>query len=176
MTIIALSGYAGSGKDTLGRELTRDHGFTRVAFADAMKQGAAEHYGFPVALAHSTEGKRMWLHDHAMPIHQALISFGEMARRKDPDVWIRPVLAKIDKTARVVITDCRFKHEVASLISAFGRHNILVVRVTRPDHPREVKSSSETQLDTWPFDVVVTNEEGVDAHEMVLQLPGKCLF
>jgi dephospho-CoA kinase len=38
MTVIGLTGYAQTGKDTVGEILVRDHGFKRVAFADAVRE------------------------------------------------------------------------------------------------------------------------------------------
>ena len=36
--IIGLSGYAGSGKDTVASVLIEQHGFTRLAFADPIRE------------------------------------------------------------------------------------------------------------------------------------------
>ena len=40
--IIGLSGYAQSGKDTVAKTLVEQYGFTRVAFADKIRQLAQE--------------------------------------------------------------------------------------------------------------------------------------
>jgi adenylate kinase family enzyme len=45
MAIIALSGWKGSGKDTLAKFLIENHGFRRVAFADVLKDMVSEQYG-----------------------------------------------------------------------------------------------------------------------------------
>ena len=36
--VIGLTGYAGSGKDTLANILVEEYGFTRIAFADKTKE------------------------------------------------------------------------------------------------------------------------------------------
>lgn len=46
MKVIALSGYKRSGKDTAAEVLIQN-GYTRVAFADVLKDMAAEEYGIP---------------------------------------------------------------------------------------------------------------------------------
>lgn len=43
--IILLSGYKMSGKDTVGKYLVEQHGFVRLAMADALKDYVAEKYG-----------------------------------------------------------------------------------------------------------------------------------
>lgn len=45
MKIFAVSGWAGSGKDTVAEYLIKTHGFRRVAFADILKDMVAEQYG-----------------------------------------------------------------------------------------------------------------------------------
>jgi hypothetical protein len=47
MVIIALSGWKGSGKDTVSNRLVDKYGFRRLAFADLLKDRTAQAYGFP---------------------------------------------------------------------------------------------------------------------------------
>lgn len=46
MKVVAVSGWAGSGKDTLANTLIKDYGFKRVGFADPLKDTVAEQFGF----------------------------------------------------------------------------------------------------------------------------------
>src|SRR3954469_23707179 len=39
--IVALTGFKGSGKDTVAAELIKNHGFERRSFADSLKRSAA---------------------------------------------------------------------------------------------------------------------------------------
>ena len=43
--VILLSGFAGSGKDTLAAPMIKELGYTRIALADALKDEVAEQYG-----------------------------------------------------------------------------------------------------------------------------------
>lgn len=45
MKVLAISGWKGSGKDTLAAYLIEKHGATRVSFADPLKDMVAEEYG-----------------------------------------------------------------------------------------------------------------------------------
>ena len=47
MKIVALSGWKGSGKDTLANYLVDRYGFKRLAFADPLKDMVSEEYGIP---------------------------------------------------------------------------------------------------------------------------------
>ena len=47
MKLVALSGWKGSGKDTLANYLVKKYGFKRLAFADKLKDMASQEYGIP---------------------------------------------------------------------------------------------------------------------------------
>ena len=47
MKVIAISGWKRSGKDTAANELINKHGYTRVAFADLLKDMVAKEYDIP---------------------------------------------------------------------------------------------------------------------------------
>lgn len=49
MKIVAVSGWKRSGKDMVSEFLTKNQGFKRLAFADRLKDMAAEQYGIPRA-------------------------------------------------------------------------------------------------------------------------------
>lgn len=46
MNIIGITGYAGSGKDTVANILVRDHGFVKIAFADPLKRICKDVFDF----------------------------------------------------------------------------------------------------------------------------------
>lgn len=47
MKLVALSGWKGSGKDTLANYLVERHGFKRLAFADELKDMASQEFNIP---------------------------------------------------------------------------------------------------------------------------------
>lgn len=59
MIVIAVSGWKGSGKDTMAEYLVNDYGYTRVAFADVLKEMVAEQYNIPLNSCHLPELKEM---------------------------------------------------------------------------------------------------------------------
>lgn len=111
-SIVFLLGEAGSGKDTVGKVLVEEHGYTRVSFADAVKDEVAKIHNIDVKLLHE-QG----------PIKEemrgAMISLAEGERAKDPLCWLKYALDKHrDETGdfkpglKLVITDCRRDSEI----------------------------------------------------------------
>lgn len=47
MSIVSVSGLAGSGKDTLGNVLVKNHGFTRIALADPLRELCSRVFRLP---------------------------------------------------------------------------------------------------------------------------------
>jgi ABC-type oligopeptide transport system ATPase subunit len=45
--IIGIVGFAGSGKGTVGDILVNDHDFTKLSFADAVKDATSAIFGWP---------------------------------------------------------------------------------------------------------------------------------
>jgi len=52
--VVAVSGWKGSGKDTVAEYLVKEHGYFRLAFADILKEMVAEQYNIPVDWCHDT--------------------------------------------------------------------------------------------------------------------------
>ncbi|WP_405398447.1 hypothetical protein [Streptomyces microflavus] len=169
---IALMGRAGSGKDTVGRRLVRSWTFTRVAFADPLKEMALridpvvkyEPAGYgpvPVRLADVVnrwgweEAKR-----RSPEIRRTLQRMGQAVRRQDPNYWVALAMDKVAVAdvwnLPVVVTDVRHVNECEALKS----RGFMLVRVNRPDAPRLGENGrhvSETDLDAYPADLTVTN-------------------
>lgn len=58
-TIIAISGWKKSGKDTAAERLISNHGFRRIAFADPLKVNVADAFGVELADAHDQSKKEL---------------------------------------------------------------------------------------------------------------------
>ncbi len=158
MTIIALSGHARSGKDTVGQILVDDYGFRRLSFAQAIKNVAAEMNPVLRTKAPSGEpwfrnlaalfaGEQDWeaVKDQHPAAREFLQKLGVAVRDQvGPDVWLDAVARQIDADpgGRYVITDCRFPNEVAFTKARGGE----VWRVVRPNNTPVNSHQCETGL------------------------------
>jgi enamine deaminase RidA (YjgF/YER057c/UK114 family) len=153
--LIGLTGYAGSGKDTVADILVRDHGFKRYAFADKMREALltlnpfVEECGLSLQdiLSNETwdEAKRRY-----PEVRELLQRFGTEVGRAmfGEDFWVDLVARQIEDElpwgSNVVMTDVRFANEANWVYHEFGT----VLRITRPgvgpanDHSSEKLSFS----------------------------------
>jgi hypothetical protein len=67
MLIIGISGKIKSGKDTAAELLIKEFGFSRVAYADPLKENVARDFNIRLSDLHSQEGKEAPLRD--MPVY-----------------------------------------------------------------------------------------------------------
>lgn len=130
--LVGLVGPAGSGKDTLAGFLVADHGFRRLAFADAIKAfTAAIDPAFRIAAA-CFEGGVDAAKRHVPGIRERLIEVGRAARMHiTGSVWVDAVddaLESLPASVSVVVSDVRQPNEAEWL---FDRGGILVA-VHRP--------------------------------------------
>lgn len=152
MTIIGLSGFAGSGKSTVAEYLVRQHGFTRLSFAKALKDVTAATFGWErTRLEGATPQDRVWREqpdpfwsaklNRPFSPRYALQYLGTDVFRTHvlPSIWCDVVVAHIHQlgpSARVVIDDMRFVNERHSL-RAEGAHFLLLRRATFPSQLHE---------------------------------------
>jgi hypothetical protein len=106
-TIVLLSGYARSGKDTFAEGMTRySQDIKRIAFADALKDAANEfslHLGLSVNFHEETFKAQN---------RETLVAMGRFARSIHKDVFVYN-LTETAKRERghVVVPDCRYLNE-----------------------------------------------------------------
>lgn len=164
--LIGLSGYAQAGKDSLGAALVRNYGFTRYAFADALKEvvyrlnplvgGPGGVLGWRLQDYVDLDG---WEKAKKTPeIRRLLQVMGTEAGRQvlGDNIWVDTVLNQVGNRD-VVITDCRFPNEAQAVKDRGG----FVVRVARPGVNAVNAHPSETSLDDWDFDLVVDNDGSI---------------
>lgn len=162
--IVGLSGYARSGKDSVAEILVNDYGFTRLAFADAIRDML---YDMDVIVACSPTGRIAGLVDlvgwdkakETNEVRRLLQNLGVAARtRVNENIWVQAVLRKMKPESDYVITDVRFKNE-ADAIQAFEGH---MWRVTRPFVFPVNDHISEIDLDDYnDFDFHLHNDKGL---------------
>lgn len=172
---IALMGRARSGKDSVAARLVGHHNYSRVAFADPLKDMALaldpiityERAGggyLPTHLSRVVSWHGWEYAKERYPeVRRTLQRLGEAVRAADPNFWLRLALDRIDSIAGpVVVSDVRYPNE-AEALSARG---FLVVRIWRPRYPADTVDAeglaarlhiSETALDGYVPDVTVVN-------------------
>jgi tRNA uridine 5-carbamoylmethylation protein Kti12 len=107
-TIVLLSGYARSGKDTFAEGMTRySMDIKRIAFADALKDAAND---FSINLGLSVN-----FHDDSVKAthRETLVAMGRFARSIHKDVFVYNLTeAASRERGHVVVTDTRYINEV----------------------------------------------------------------
>jgi len=144
--IIGVCGFIGSGKDTIADYLVNVHGFRRESFANTLKDAVAAVFGWDrVMLEGRTKEAREWreqvdpwwaerLGIPTLTPRWVLQYWGtEVCRRGfHDDIWIASVENKLRRSKdNIVISDCRFPNEIASIKNASG----IIVCVSRGELP-----------------------------------------
>lgn len=171
--LIGLSGYAQTGKDTVGQILHDLYAFERVAFADKLKALALASNP-NVGLVWQEHGKELrdppistlqecvdwdgWEGAKRLPaVRRYLQNLGVAAREVfGPDFWVDQAL-KPPFSSRIVVTDVRFPNEWEAIKDYGGK----VWRIDRPGVESVNAHISETALDAYSFDVRLYNESTI---------------
>jgi hypothetical protein len=144
--IIGICGLIGSGKDTVADYLVNVHGFRRESFAGTLKDAAAAVFGWDRTLLEGrTKASREWreqvdtwwaqrLNMPSLTPRWVLQYWGTEVMRRGfhDDIWIACIENKLRNSGdNIVLSDCRFPNEIASLRSASG----VIVRTCRGPEP-----------------------------------------
>ncbi len=168
-TIILLSGWMQSGKDTVGEVLVTKYDFKRYAYADALKDELSNLLQIDRQLFDTIEGKNKLL--QGKTIRQHLIDYGQARRKSDSLYWVKIVCKLItqEHNSRIVITDCRMLNEIEHIIETFGKNQVICCRINRWKEP-PLKDETEMALDDFPFDIVIDNDnDTVTFHEKIIK-------
>lgn len=167
--VIGLSGYAQSGKDTIGAALEKE-GYQRVAFADRIREGL---YALDPMLANETRVVELvdsygWEHAKTSEpeVRTLLQKLGSEVGRGilGENVWVDLTLKNAPDGAKIVVTDCRFKNEAEAIKRLGGE----MWRVHRPGYTPVNSHPSETALDDWEFDQYFENDGSIaELHQKV---------
>lgn len=178
-SVIALSGYKGSGKDTVAEYLVQEHGFIQLSFAKALKDYVSSEYGVP----------RIWLDDPVLKEHalseypvietdaftssiqyllrdelksgywtpRALcILEGSVKRSVYPNFWVSNIQHDLVPENNYVISDMRYRSEADTLRMLLGNTNIAMWRINRFSNITTT-DPSERDLDNFKFDHTLDN-------------------
>lgn len=177
-TIVALTGFARSGKDTVGQILVDHHGFRRVAFGDLLKQIAEDvdpviEYGAPAmeqedALACRSHVSRLldiaggWenLKDDVPEARQFLVDLGNSLRKRIPGIEVSSVLSGLKPGERVVNTNVYHPEEIEEIRGMGG----YVFRVVRPGG--KPANADEARTATAEVDGTIDNSGSLRALEI----------
>lgn len=156
--IIGVVGFIGSGKGTAADILVKKHGFTKLSFADTVKDATAAIFGWPRPLLEGdTDESRAWREakddwwserfGYDISPRLALQMMGTEAGRDvfHPDIWIHSLERKMEMYPNVVIADVRFPNEIAFIQSKGG----FVVRVCRGPDPEWYETAHAANSKTF---------------------------
>lgn len=169
--LLGLAGKKRSGKDTAASVLTKELGYTRVAFADAIREFLEDvnpivdaGYGYRLTDLLDWHGWD-WDQVKAYPEVRGLLQrLGADAMHKhDPLFWVRAAFNNVEPHSRIVVTDVRFPREVDDVLSRGG----IVYRVVRPDLESTDAHISETALDHLDLPVILNDGSVEDLYAKV---------
>lgn len=165
--LIGLTGYAGSGKDTVRDILQHRHDFDGIAFADPIRD-------MLTALLESMGLDNLWLTDRELkekPIPGLELSYRQMAqalgtewgRTLKESLWLDIAKAKLEmysdyESAGVVISDVRFPNEAAWIKAQGG----IIWKIIRPGIEPVRAHASEDLIASLPYDYVIDNHGSLD--------------
>lgn len=171
--IVGISGYAGSGKDTLAGIIQREEPRWEVRkFADKLKQVAAIILNCKPMDFEDQHFKRsplpsrwdIWdgeVHRH-MTVREFLQNLGTDAIRNGlhENTWVNALMAEYDKGGLYpkgwIITDVRFPNEYLAIKGRGG----VMIRINRGEPTNA--HVSETALDNVQFDIEIDNNGTID--------------
>lgn len=177
--LIAVSGWAGSGKDTTSDYLVRKYGYIKLSFARVLKDLVADIYGVPREFLDSPTMKEKPLENlpaiPSDPFTQALhnllsvelssgywtpralcILEGSVKRSVNANFWTRRIIDEVKGHPNncYIISDLRYKSEADTLRLLLPE--VLLFRIDR-HLSIATQDPSERDLDDYKFDVSISN-------------------
>jgi len=171
--LIGLVGYAQAGKDTLAKVLVEEYGYTRLAFADAIRDFAYAvnpMYGSTVSeprYLRDLVDRSGWDEAKKSPeVRRLLQTIGVTAREQfGGDFWIAITMSKVN-TPNVVITDVRFENEAEWIKDGPSSQ---LWRVTRSGVGPVNDHVSESELADYPVDQIFKNDGSIEDLENLVR-------
>jgi hypothetical protein len=170
--LIGLSGCKGVGKDTVGRILVQEHGFTRIAFADKLKQAVANLFDISIEQVdewknHPGADYNVEVMIHYPPDHEYAFTWRLFLQRFGTEMgrntfgrhfWVDQWKRAYDEAeGDIVVTDVRFVNEVMEITI----YEADIVEITRPGHEPDGHESEEP-LPSKLIDYTIDNSGSLD--------------
>jgi len=177
-SLIGMTGFKRSGKDTGAKYLIEKHGYIRYAFADALKVACSEIF---MLTPEQLDGKDKETSDDrwgGLSARKIFQGFGtEIMRERLCEVfpelkelsnhlwtyrfelWYKDLLKK-NPDAKVVVTDLRFSNEEEVL----RKYNAFIIKVSRKEVTNTDTHSSEIGILSIKEDVLLTNDGTIDEY------------
>jgi len=166
--VVGILGFKGSGKDTAGEYLVREHGFVVESFANPLKDLISAVFGWDRALLEgNTTDSRAW-RETPDPWWEAKLDWSNNAgsylgrftprvamqyigtdvlrNHFDTNLWIKSLEYRLQGKDRVVVTDCRFPNECKLIRDNDG----LLFRVRRGPEPEWFTSAQAAAMGSEP--------------------------
>ena len=177
MRLIGLSGYARSGKDEAAKVLVEEYGFTRLAFADKLRdvlyaldpivsvwqewdsepglvtvQTVVDRYGW--------NGYKETMYGEE--VRRLLQRLGTEAGRQTlwDSIWVDATLHDLDPNGNYVVTDARFPNEASAIRERGG----YLWRINRDGVGPANQHASEISLDNEKFDYTIWNNGSLEEY------------
>ena len=171
--IIGLTGYAQSGKDTVAQILVKRYGFTRVAFADPIREFAYDVNPIVDTVANEKITLRYMVDRDGWEgakkheeVRKTLQRIGVAARNNfGDDFWIIKAMEKVKHADRIVVTDVRFINE-AKWIKNYEQSQIW--RIKRLGIGAVNNHVSESEMDGYKVDQILVNNGTLDELDFLI--------
>jgi hypothetical protein len=160
MKIIGLVGFIGAGKSTVSDILVQDYGYTKIAFADKLKDIVASVFGWPRHLLEGDSIESRNFREQIDNTWSSLLGYdvtprlmiqlvGTEAFRNiiHDSIWIHATFNEIMKNPdkKYVIPDARFYNEILAIQNHGGK----VMRVKRGPEPDWYDLAEAANSDTF---------------------------
>lgn len=159
--IIGIAGKARTGKDTVAKYLFTDYGFTRIAFADPVKQAAQVIFGLTNEQTWDDAHKEVVIPYWGKSPRQIFQLIGTECVKPHfgEDIWVKrlAMVTRVLSTDDIVIPDVRFEAE-ASWIRENGGY---ILHLDRPDAVKVSSHVSEAGIALEPSDYVIMNDSTI---------------
>lgn len=159
MKLIALTGLAGSGKDTVADHLVEHHGFFKYSFAYPIKQALNSMFGWTMEMWDDREWKERVIPKFGKSPRQMAQTLGTEWGREliNPDLCVILAAQNALEHSKVVIPDCRFDNEAKMVRNEKGK----ILNIVRPG-THQMSHSSEAGVNKLYIDLNIPNNGTIE--------------